>query len=82
MVISSKRGKKTGRIGVVEWGWRSLYFLQVNKFKEETYFSVAFPSTVSAKKISYSKKIITKHDVYWVHHEEIFKENYRFIFFK
>lgn len=46
----------------------------VNKFKEQTYFSVAFPSTVSAKKISYSKKIITKHDVYWVHHEEIFKE--------
>lgn len=46
----------------------------VNKFKEQTYFSVAFPSTVSAKKISSSKKIITKHDVYWVHHEEIFKE--------
>lgn len=57
---------------MVEWGWR--YFLQVNTFKEETYFSAAFPPTVSVKKISYSKKIITKHDVYWVHHEEIFKE--------
>ena len=33
--------------------------MQVNTFKEETYFSAAFPPTVSVKEISYSKKIIT-----------------------
>lgn len=57
-------------------------FFQVNKFREGGYFSMIVLPTVTANKenILFKQNQITKHNIYWVHHEQIVSKEIMFSF--